>query len=75
MYRFYEINDGKKVYLCADTTMTVYKTETGIFTQFDWDDWAQWTGLEREELSEAEKMTRDGQPMLPRMSLLFNTME
>lgn len=66
-YYFFEEIDGVRLYLMDDMeSMTENKAEAALFSLEDWEDWGEWNDdLQKEELSEAEKLRALGSPMLP----------
>lgn len=49
-YRFYRLIHGQKIYLFCRTADTPQRANAALFTEADWEQWAEAEGLEREEV-------------------------
>lgn len=69
-YRFWEMLNGRKMYLRFDdgeTLATDDPKRATLFTERDWSLWGDDGDLQREEIPEDEAMRLIGAPMLPGM--------
>ena len=73
-YRFYRLIHGQKIYLFCRNADTPNRSNAALYTEADWQEWAEREGLQREGVSERTLSPSSGEATARRLDKLWRAL-